>query len=113
MIVVRERPSDLGSGQSDATDSLESGLLDGIEGAGSVPVVGVERSDSDGSQIGFYDSQGLSATVDSVDLMSGRVALAYALNGVEGDYGIKASADRLLPALRRLPAAPVAGPGFR
>ena len=73
-------------------------------------MVGVERSDSDGSQIGFYTSQGLSATVDSIDLMSGRVALAYALNGVEGDYGIKASADRLLPALRRSPRARAAGP---
>jgi copper transport outer membrane protein MctB len=104
VIVVRDRPSDLGSGQSDATDSLEGGLLDGIEGAGGVPVVGVERSDSDPSQIGFYDSEGLGATVDSVDLVSGRVALAYALNGSEGDYGIKASADRLLPALRRPPA---------
>ncbi len=104
VIVVRDRPSDMGSGQSDATDSLEGGLLDGIEGAGGVPVVGVERSDSDPSQIGFYDSEGLGATVDSVDLVSGRVALAYALNGSEGDYGIKASADRLLPALRRPPA---------
>jgi hypothetical protein len=104
VIVVRDRPSDMGSGQSDATDGLEGGLLDGIEGAGGVPVVGVERSDSDPSQIGFYDSEGLGATVDSVDLVSGRVALAYALNGSEGDYGIKASADRLLPALRRPPA---------
>ena len=104
VIVVRDRPADLGSPQSNATDDLESGLLDGLEGAGNVPVVGVERSDSDGSQIGFYDSQGLDATVDSIDLTSGRVALAYALDGVEGDYGIKASADRLLPDLRRPPA---------
>ena len=113
VIVVRDRPSDLGSAQSDATDSLEEGLVEGIQSAGDIPVVGVERSDSDGSQIGFYDSQGLSATVDSIDLMSGRVALAYALNGVEGDYGIKASADRLLPVLRRPPTAPAAGPSFR
>src|SRR4051812_34395831 len=112
VIVVRDRPSDLGSGQSDATDALEGGLLDGIEGAGGVPVVGVERSDSDSSQIGFYDSEGLGATVDSVDLVSGRVALAYALNGSEGDYGIKASADRLLPVLRRPPAL-TTGHGFR
>ena len=76
VIVVRDRPSDLGSAQSDATDTLEEGLIDGIQGAGHIPVVGVERSDSDGSQIGFYDSQGLAATVDSIDLMSGRVALA-------------------------------------
>jgi hypothetical protein len=112
VIVVRDRPSDLGSGQSDATDGLEGGLLDGIEGAGGVPVVGVERSDSDSSQIGFYDSEGLGATVDSVDLVPGRVALAYALNGSEGDYGIKASADRLLPALRRPPAL-TTGHSFR
>ena len=112
VIVVRGRPSDLGSGQSAATDSLEAGLLEGIEGAGSLPVVGVERSDSDPSQIGFYDSQGVSATVDSVDLDSGRVALAYALAGSEGNYGIKASADRLLPALRR-PSALTIGRSFR
>ncbi len=111
VIVVRQRPSDLGSGQSDATNSLEAGLLDGIEGAGGVPVVGVERSDSESSQVGFYDSEGLSATVDSVDLVSGRVALAYTLNGSEGDYGIKTSADRLLPALR--PPAMTIGHRFR
>jgi Copper transport outer membrane protein, MctB len=112
VIVIRDRPSDLGSGQSDATDSLEGGLLDGIEGAGGVPVVGVERSDSDGSQVAFYDSEGVTATVDSIDLESGRVALAYALAGAEGDYGIKASADRLLPALGRPPALKI-GRTFR
>jgi hypothetical protein len=110
VIVVRDRPSDLGSGQATATDRLEAGLLDGIEDAGDVPVVGVERSDSDGSQIAFYDSEGVNATVDSIDLTSGKVALAYALNGAGGNYGIKASADRLLPNLRRPPAlAPGAG----
>jgi hypothetical protein len=113
VIVARDRPSDLGSAKSDATDSLEEGLVEGIESAGEIPVVGVERSDAEGSQIGFYISQGLSATVDSIDLMSGRVALAYALSGVGGDYGIKSSADRLLPALRRPPRAPVAGPRSR
>jgi hypothetical protein len=112
VIVVRERPGDLGSRQSAATDHLEAGLLDGMESAGGVPVVGVERSDSDGSAIGFYDSQGLSATVDSIDLTSGRVALAYALHGDEGDYGIKSTADRLLPELRRPPAASATGPGL-
>jgi hypothetical protein len=104
VIVVRDRPGDLGSIQSGATDDLEAGILDGLEETGNVPVVGVERSDSDGSQISWFDSQGVDATVDSIDLTSGRLALAYALDGVEGDYGIKASADRLLPELRRPPA---------
>jgi hypothetical protein len=75
--------------------------------------VGVERSDSDGPQIGFFTANGLSATVDSIDLTSGRLALAYALSGVEGDYGVKASADRLLPPLRRPPSPGVAGPRSR
>jgi hypothetical protein len=109
VIVVRERPGDLGSAQADATDRLEEGLSDGLRSAGDIPVVGVERSDSDGSEIDFYGSQGFSATVDSIDLMSGRVALAFALRGVEGDYGIKPSAERLLPPLRRPPIAPGVG----
>jgi hypothetical protein len=113
VIVVRDRPSDLGAAKSDATDSLEEGLVDGIRRAGAIPVVGVERSDSDGSQIGFFTANGLSATVDSIDLTSGRLALAYALSGVEGDYGVKASADRLLPPLRRPPSPGVAGPRSR
>jgi len=52
------------------------------------------------SSISFFTSNGATATVDSVDLISGRVALVYALNGTEGNYGVKATADRLLPALR-------------
>ena len=57
------------------------------------------------SSISFFTSNGATATVDSVDLISGRVALVYALNGTEGNYGVKATADRLLPALRHPPAA--------
>jgi hypothetical protein len=113
VIVVRDRPSDLNASRSDATDSLEEGLVDGIRRSGAIPVVGVERSDSDGSQIGFYTAHGFSATVDSIDLTSGRLALAYALSGVEGDYGVKASADRLLPDLRRPPSPRAAGPRVR
>ena len=83
----------------DAYGALESGLLDGLESNGAIPVVGVERSDADPSQIGFFNSAGVTATVDSIDLISGRVALVYALNGSEGNYGIKPTADRLLPRL--------------
>jgi hypothetical protein len=100
VIVIRARPENLEPHQAAETDALESGLLDGLEGRGAIPVVGVERSDADPSSIGFFNSAGLTATVDSVDLVSGRVALVYALNGSEGNYGIKATADRLLPGLR-------------
>jgi hypothetical protein len=50
--------------------------------------------------------------VDSVDLVSGRVALVYALNGSEGNYGFKATADRLLPALRHPRPPAFAGGGL-
>jgi len=101
VIVVRSRPASLNPTQSAATDRVESGLLDGLRRAGRTPVVGVERSDADSSSIGFYGSAGLAATVDSIDLSSGRVALAYALRGAEGNFGVKPTADRLLPALRQ------------
>jgi Copper transport outer membrane protein, MctB len=99
VIVVRNQPADLGQRQSQAADGLEEGIVTGLERAGAVPVVGVERSDADPSSIGFFSSAGLSATVDSVDLASGRVALASALTGADGNYGIKPTADRLLPPL--------------
>src|SRR5215208_1092985 len=109
-IVVRDQPENLDPRQAAATGALESGLLDGLEANGVVPVVGVERSDADPSQIDFFNNAGVTATVDSIDLISGRVALVYALNGSEGTYGVKPSADRLLPGLRH-PRAPVIGAG--
>lgn len=107
VIVVRSQPTDMNQNQSAATATLESGILAGLERTANTPVVGVERSDSEISSIGFFDSQGVSATVDSIDLVSGQVALAYALAGAEGNYGVKATADRFLPALRH-PAPPAA-----
>jgi hypothetical protein len=109
VIVVRSQPADMNPNQSQATEALESGILTGLGRAETAPVVGVERSDSDGSSIGYFESEGATATVDSVDLTSGQVALAYALAGTRGNYGVKSSADRLLPTLRR-PAPPSAAP---
>ncbi len=108
-IVIRSQPGDLNPRQAAATGALESGLLEGLELNGSMPVVGVERSDADPSQVGFFNSAGTTATVDSIDLVSGRVALVYALNGSEGNYGVKPTADRLLPALRH--PRPASGAG--
>jgi hypothetical protein len=100
VIVVRQQPDDLPAGRADKTAALEDGVLSGLESTG-VSVVGVERSDADSSSIGFFEAQDVPATVDSIDLASGRVALAYALAGVPGNYGIKSTADSLLPELGR------------
>jgi Copper transport outer membrane protein, MctB len=111
-IVVRTHPTGLGPAQSAATDAVEAGIMAGLSKAGGIPVVGIERSDTDPSSISVYNSSGLAATVDSTDLVSGRVALAYALAGAEGNFGVKASADRLLPRLDRL-ATGASGSGSR
>jgi hypothetical protein len=111
VIVIRARPDNLEPHESAETDALESGLLAGLEDTRVIPVVGVERSDAEVSSIDFFTSSGVTASVDSVDLTSGRVALVYALNGSEGSYGIKPTADRLLPGLRhpRPPALAAGG----
>jgi hypothetical protein len=110
VIVIRARPDNLEPHESAETDALESGLLAGLEDTHVIPVVGVERSDTEVSSVDFFTSAGVTASVDSVDLTSGRVALVYALNGSEGSYGIKPTADRLLPGLRH-PRPPAFAPG--
>jgi hypothetical protein len=97
VVVYRAPLGDLEGEERAETDSLETGLTDGVADSG-VPVVGVERSDASESSIGFFGPFEV-ATVDSVDLVSGKVALVFALLGAEGDFGIKGTADSLLPEL--------------
>jgi hypothetical protein len=96
-VLVREQPEDLAGRVQDDTERLEAGLIEGMDNAGAT-VVGVERSDDESSSIEFFSQHDLS-TVDSVDLRSGEVALVFALAGAEGNFGIKGTADRLLPDL--------------
>jgi hypothetical protein len=97
VIVVRQRPETLDPPQETATTALEDGLITGLSAAATT--VGAEATDSDPSSIGFFDSHGI-ATVDSIDRISGRVALVFALSaGASGNFGIKDSADSLLPDL--------------
>jgi hypothetical protein len=97
VIVARHQTPGLDPAQAATVDRLEAGLLDGLRRSG-IPVVGVERADTPHSSIGLFQEHGL-ASVDDLDLYSGRVALAYALRGAEGSFGVKATADHLLPPL--------------
>jgi hypothetical protein len=97
VIVVRQQPTDLDPQHQATTGRLESGLLDGIQATG-VRAVGVEGSETDPSSIAFFSSHDL-ATVDDVDLIAGKVAMVFSLLGAEGNFGIKDTADRLLPDL--------------
>ena len=109
VIVAREPPDSLDPAETDATARLEAGLLDGLRSTG-LPVVGIETSTADPTSIGLYSDNDVTS-VDNVDQTAGQVALAYGLAGSSGAFGIKPSADRLLPILRspQRKAAPAQG----
>jgi hypothetical protein len=97
VIVVRGQPESMGPVQRSTANQLETALLKGIT-ATRVPAVGVEATSTEPSSISFFQSNDLS-TVDDIDATAGMVALVAALNGAEGSFGVKGSADRLLPEL--------------
>ncbi len=97
VIVVRNQPQDMGPVQRTTAGTLESGLLSGIT-ATRTPAVGVETSTAEPSSISFFQGNDLSS-VDDVELTAGQLALVFSLLGAEGSFGIKGSADRLLPDL--------------
>jgi hypothetical protein len=97
VIVVRDQPQDMGPVQRSAAGRVESGLAAGI-GATRVAAVGVESSDAESSSVSFFQANDLTS-VDNVDLVAGRLATVLALLGAEGSFGVKGSADSLLPDL--------------
>lgn len=97
VIVVRDQPEEMGPQQQVATNRIESGLAGGLA-ATRAPVVGVEETGTEPSSVSFFAGNDL-ASVDDVDLVAGRVATVFALLGAEGSFGVKGSADRLLPDL--------------
>jgi hypothetical protein len=97
VIVVRDQPEEMGPVQDAKTDQLEEALMSGIT-ATRIPAVGVETSGAESSSVSFFQSNGL-ASVDDVDLTAGQAALVFALLGADGSFGVKGSADQLLPDL--------------
>jgi hypothetical protein len=97
VIVVREQPEDMGPVQRSRANQLESALMSGIT-ATRIPAVGIEAASTEPSSISFFQSSDLSS-VDDVDLTAGQLAFVFAMLGAEGSFGVKGSADRLLPDL--------------
>jgi hypothetical protein len=90
--------------QEGRTARFLRGVYDGLEGA--VPAVGVEQTRTAVTAIDVYRRSGLSS-VDDVDTAVGRVALALLLAGArEGHYGVKDTADAVLPPVEPLPPPP-------
>jgi len=64
----------------------------------SLPLAGVETSNVEISYIDIYKKQQLS-TVDNVDTAIGQTSLILVIKGKEGHYGVKKSAQALMPYL--------------
>jgi len=62
-----------------------------------IPVYGVEESAVTNSYMKEYQRR-CKATVDNIDMVAGQFALVMAMSGKPGDYGVKETADRLIPA---------------
>jgi hypothetical protein len=97
VIVVRDQPQDMGPVQKGRASQLESALMSGMT-ATRTPAVGIETSSAEPSSISFFQGSDLSS-VDDVDLTAGQLAMVFAMLGAEGSFGVKGSADRLLPDL--------------
>lgn len=114
VVVVRswappEDPTSEQEAQARPTETLVDGLLSGLQQS-AVPVVGVETTTEDASAIDLYRAQGVSS-VDDVETLAGRIALALLLAGGEpGHYGVKDSAsDGVAPAVDSVPATTTGG----
>ena len=97
VIVVRDQPQDMGPVQRSTAGRFESALLGGIT-ATRTTAVGVEATDAEPSSISFFSASDL-ASVDDIDRSAGKLATVLALLGAEGSFGVKGSADQLLPDL--------------
>jgi hypothetical protein len=103
LVVVRSDPVGMSAQLAKSTAEFESGLIEGVAFEG-VPAVGVELSSTEPSQIPWYKAENL-ASVDDLDTVAGRAALALALAGDHGAYGLKQTADALLPSLVSAPSS--------
>ena len=82
--------------QQGETAALLAGFYERLA-SGGVPVVAVEASETRPSGVPLYRRQGL-ATVDSIDTRAGRLAAALVLAGAPaGSYGVKDTAEQILP----------------
>jgi len=95
LVLMRAEPTGMTAEEAQASAAFDAGFIDGVAAVG-VPIVGVELSGTEPSQVPWYQSQSISS-VDDLDSTAGQAALVYALAGSHGSYGTKSSANSLLP----------------
>lgn len=84
--------------QTPAYSDLEKKMLLSLKELG-VLAVGCEPSDAPRSEIPLFQALDVSS-VDNLDSRIGQVSLVYVLAGEKGAFGIKPTADMLIPILR-------------
>ena len=99
--VVFRAPRDPGSANDANTNAFELGVMKGLGGVAG-HVVGVESTDTTPSQIRWFRDQRVSS-VDDLDQVAGKAALVFALTGANGAWGVKDSAQALLPTAAGAP----------
>jgi Copper transport outer membrane protein, MctB len=104
LIVARTEPGELTPEQAEDDSRFEDGLVAGVTAVG-VPAVGVELTGTLPSQIPWFKARKLSS-VDDLDEPAGQAALLYALSGDSGTFGVKSTADSLLPSVTPSASAP-------
>jgi hypothetical protein len=91
VVVIRTVPPQRGG-----TKRFLFGLYQGLSSPG-LPAVGVEKTNAKSSAVEIFGKGGLS-TVDDIDELAGKLALVLLLAGEPaGHYGVKQSADDILP----------------
>jgi hypothetical protein len=94
VVLARNLPDDLKGDDLHRINAFEQGLIRGLTSS-NVPVVGVEHSDTDPTQVPWYRDHHLS-TVDNLDQTAGSAALVFLLAGdTDGAFGVHQ--PRLLP----------------
>jgi Copper transport outer membrane protein, MctB len=96
IVLYRSQPDGMDTQEQKITDAFEDGLVAGLS-ANQQPVVGVELTTTSPSQIPWYTDRKL-PSVDNLDQLPGRAALVLALAGANGAYGVKDTAEELLPS---------------
>lgn len=61
-----------------------------------IPIIGIEKSNVNYSYIKAYKELDIT-TVDNVDMTIGKVAMILSMEGITGNYGIKETANSVLP----------------
>jgi hypothetical protein len=83
------------SEEANTAESVDCRLLSQLENLG-ITVVGCEGTDAVSSYIPAWHKMGI-PTVDNADSAIGQIAVICALNGDKAKFGVKETADRLIP----------------